>query len=147
MKAVWVVFAFSFIGLTLAADQADDDDGDGLERFKGGWTWFKFLIRKLCDKLLKRFLILFICSSHAELSRPILVEIAIQMYNCTHLQILPMFGCEDSDKSSLVAIYFISLQKLSWNNSFWYNTFTWFTNWFSFHRLLCTQKTSLKNQL
>ena len=47
MKAVWVVFAFSFIGLTLAADQADDDDGDGLERFKGGLNLIQIFNKKI----------------------------------------------------------------------------------------------------
>ena len=54
-----------------------------------------------------------------------------------------------SDKSSLVERYYISLQAVNMNllSWFWYNRFTWFTNWFSFHRLLCRQETSLKYQL
>ena len=36
-----------------------------------------------------------------------------------------------------------------WTRTNWfkYNRFTWFPNWFSLHRLLCRQETSLKYQL
>ena len=43
---------------------------------------------------------------------------------------------------------FISLMFIEHElTDFWYNWFTWLTNWFSFHRLLKTQETNLKYQL
>ena len=50
-----------------------------------------------------------------------------------------IFGCK--------ILYFTSSKQWTWANWFWYNKFTWFKNWFSFHWLLCRLETGLKYQL
>ena len=55
-----------------------------------------------------------------------------------------LFGCEDKWQEGFG--WFHS-KKWTWTNWSWFNRFTWFINWFSFHGLLCRMKISLHYQL
>ena len=93
---------------------------------------WKLLLRNILSTYIPRLLSTFIC---------LLGRIFVQTW-------FLYFGCGDEWELLVAMDIFISLMFIEHElTDFWYNWFTWLTNWFSFHRLLKTQETNLKYQL